>query len=355
MGNKLIVSPSYQADYEYCKLLYHRKHNLLLDFPEQPARAKDGQPLLGSLIHVTHAAYDTNEDYAAAVKAALRALRASIHYNIKYAPLVDQVERDALRIFRGGSVKDGRGKETRWISYPEWRTGLLGQDHDGRAGAPVVAHVVDVEKRLWVDVGPVVLAPKLDAVVCAQNVFGRGEETWWVEEIKSTGRDDSNWRWRWEMDGQTTCQIIAAEEHYDRAFEGVLINQVVVTRRKSVDARDDILQPLNKVVRYDARWVSKKPEVRALYMAYLEDLAKDFEARSARGEWTATGMLNRHCDLCSHRPVCSGRMPTAALKPVPKDEITVEFERRRKASIPKESEKTTEGRKRRARKKTLLD
>ena len=93
---------------------------------------------------------------------------------------------------------------------------------------------------------------------------------------------------------------------------------------------------MNKVVRYPARWVSKKPEVRAHYMAYLEDLAKDFEARSNRGEWTATGMLNRHCDLCTHKGVCSGRASPATLQPIPKDELQLEFERRRKKSLPKE-------------------
>lgn len=325
LAPKLILNPSRLQDLEKCKLLFHRKHNLLLDFPGPPASAKSGQPLLGTLTHVAQAAYDTSFDFKKAIANHLRDLRKTIYYNVKYAPLVDQIERDAIKIFRGGEVTDGRNKVTTWPSYPTWRGTMFGVEPDDAGWRiPVEVEIVDVEKRLWADVGPVILAPKLDAVIRVYNVFGDNEETWWVEEHKTTARDDSNWRWRWEMDGQTTAQILAAEEAYGVDFEGVLINQVVVTRRKG----DQGLMPLNKVVRYPARWVSKKEEVRTLFRVHLEDLAHDFEARSRRGQWTATGMLNRHCDLCNHRDVCSGRKPSSSLQPIPKDPIRVEFERR---------------------------
>lgn len=342
---KLILNPSRLADYESCKLLYHRKHNLLLDFPSPPLDPKSGQPLLGTLVHATQAAYDTGQDYKKAVAQSLRGLRKSIYYNVKYAPQVDKVEREALKVFEGGTVKDGRGKPNSWPSYPEWRESIGGmttpEDDNSFRPSRAEVEVVDVEKRLWADMGPVVLAPKLDSVIRAYNVFGRDEETWWVEEHKTTGRDDSNWRWRWEMDGQTTMQILAAEEHYQVEFEGVLVNQVVITRRKGEGSG---MQPINKIVRYPARWVSKKEEVRGLFRSYIEDLARDFEARSARGEWTATGMLNRHCDLCGHRSVCSGRKPAATLQPIPPDELQTEFERRVKKALahvdtPKEYER----------------
>jgi len=322
---KLILNPSRQAKFAQCVLLYHRLYNLMLDKPDLPVNVKSGQPLLGTLLHATQAAYDTGKDYKKAVAAELKKLRASIHYNIKYAATVDRVEREAIQIFRGGSVKDGKGKETKFPGYPEWRQNMAGMLPEN-APRPVGVEIVDVEKRLWVDVGPVVLAPKLDCVLKATNVFGRGETTWWVEEHKSTGRDDSAWKWRWTMDGQTTCQIVAAEQHYDVDFEGVLVNQVVVTRQKPKDK--GTLPPINKVIRYDARWVSKRPEVKALYMDYLEDLAQDFKDRSARGSWPATGMMNRHCDLCHHKSICSGRESARVLQPVPPDELQLEFERR---------------------------
>lgn len=347
---KLILNPSRLADYDYCKLLYNRKHNLLLDFPSPPLSPKNGQPLLGSLIHATQAAFDTGQDYKKAVDKALKELRKSIYYNVKYAPMVDKVAREALTVFRGGTVKDGKGKPHTWPSYPEWRENIAGMttpegDNSFRLSRAEV-EVVDVEKRLWSNVGPVVLAPKLDAVIRAYNVFGQDEETWWVEEHKSTGRDDSGWRWRWEMDGQTTAQILAAEKHYNVRFEGILVNQVLVTRRRTDQPG---LPPINKIVRYPARWVSKKEEVRTLFMNYLEDLVRDFEARAKSGNWTATGMLNRHCDLCSHRAVCSGRKSALTLQPIPPDELQIEFERRAKKAVRKVDSPKEAARKQRSR------
>jgi hypothetical protein len=330
---KLILNPSRQTAYVDCKLRYHYLYNLFLNKPDLPVKQTDGQPLLGSLIHATHQAFDSGKDYTKVVDRVVRDLKKSIHYNVKYSVLVDQVIREALQIFRGGSVKDGRGKETKWASYPTWRNKMSGFVPADRAdpdttGPPVHVEVVDTEVRLMADVGPVVLAPKLDAVIRAHNVFGQDEETYWVEEHKSTARDDSQWRWRWEMDGQTTCQIVAAEHHYGIDFEGVLVNQIVVTRRKT-DTPGRI-PPINKVIRYDARWVSKKPEVRALYMNFLEDLALDFEDRSVRGAWVADGMMSRKCDLCHLRSICSGRESASVLQPYPPDDVQLEFERRAK-------------------------
>jgi hypothetical protein len=322
--SKLILNPSRQAAYTMCKLRYHYLYNLFLDKPSMPFDPKNGQPLLGSFIHATHQAYDTGADYIKVVDREVKKLKRSVHYNVKYSVMLDQIIRESLQIFRGGSVKDGKGKATHWASYPDWRNEMFGIDKNHE----VEVEIVDTEVRLMADVGPVVLAPKLDSVVKAFNVFGRDEETWWVEEHKSTGRDDPNWKWRWTMDGQTTCQIVAAEHHYGVDFEGVLVNQVLVTRRKS--ETDGRIPPINKIARYDARWVSKRPEVRALYMNFLEDLARDFEDRSVRGAWVADGMMNRQCDLCHLKGICSGRESAAVLQPYPHDELQVEFERRTK-------------------------
>lgn len=345
MQNKLILNPSRQATLESCKLLYHRLYNLFLDLPGPPISSKSGQPFMGSLIHVTHAAFDTGSDYKKAIKAEIKKLHKTIHYNVKYAPMVDQLEREAIKIFEGGVVKDGNGKPHKFESYPTWRENMTGMSsRDDEKGEPIEVDVVDVEKRLWADVGPVILAPKLDCVLVAYNLFGRDEETWWVEEHKSTARDDSGWRWRWEMDGQTTCQIVAAEKHYGKPFEGVLVNQVVVTRQKpKLQTR---LPPINKVVRYPARWVSKKPEVRAHYMTYLEDLAKSFDVKVHSGDWPATGMLNRHCDLCHHKPICSGRQSADTLQPTERDEIQLEFEKRHAKALPQVKERKTKTRRR---------
>lgn len=327
---KLILNPTRQSKYVLCKLLYNTLYNLFLDKPTMPFGLKNGQPYLGTLLHATQAAFDTNEDYIKAVDFEVKKLRRGIHYNVKYAVMLDQIVREALMIFRGGSVKDGKGKENKWPSYPTWRENIGGFTSEAglTKAPPVMVEVVDTEVRLMEDVGPVVLAPRLDAVIKAINVFGHDEETWWVEEHKSTGRDDSGWRWRWEMDGQTTCQIVAAEQHYGVEFEGILVNQVVVTRqKKDVPGR---IPPINKITRYDARWVSKKPEVKALYMGFLEDLKRDFEDRSASGSWVADGMMNRHCDLCHLRSICSGRESAAVLQPYPLDDVQIEFDRRNK-------------------------
>lgn len=321
---KLIWNPSRQQTYAKCVLLYHRLFNLFLDTVSQPFDTQSGQPFLGTLIHATQAAYEVGNDYKKAIEFECKEMRKQMGYHVKMAPAVDRLKEEAQQIFEGGVIKDGNGKPHKWPSYPEWAKTLMGSTERER----VEYEVVDVEKRLWVDVGPLVIAPKLDAVVRAFNVFGREEETWWVVEHKSTARDDPNWRWRWEMDGQTTCQIVAAEAHYNVDFEGVLVNQVVVTRRKVKEWNKPYPPPLNKVVRYPARWVSKHPETRTLYLNALEDLAADFQRRADSGNWPATGMFDRECDFCRHRDICGGRKPASALVPIPKDELQIEFEKR---------------------------
>ncbi len=310
---KPIVNPSRLSDFYFCKLLYNELHNKHVDFSER----LDPRPELGTLIHEGQAAIDLGAPWKPVVKKAVQKARNSIHYSISQAAMLDQLEREAIIVIGGGHVTDGNKKRHKVIPYSEWREQ---QAYSTKA----------VEKRIWADVGPVIIAPKLDRVVTRRNTVSKLIE-WWVIEDKSTGRDDKNWELRWKFDGQTTCQLLAAETHFKKDFEGVMVQKILITRQNSKSwDKKHLPQPLNKVERHPSRWVSKPPSIRALYMEFLEEFAAEFAWRNERASWPATGFHTRFCDMCRFKPVCSEAKNARSLVSTPKDDIDKEYEKRAK-------------------------
>lgn len=300
--DKPIFTPSAISDFETCKLLYKTRWEDLLELPV----ALNPQPTLGTLGHVMQAAYEEGADAAKALAAAIRKLKTGPNYGTAQFRTLSQLETEASLMFRGGTVKDSKGKATSFPGYADYRSGLR------VSGEPLVA--VAIEKTLFADLGPIIAAPTLDLVL---NTEG-GE--WWVAEWKFTERDDKAWEARWTMDGQTSLQVLAAERQYDQEFRGVLLLPVLYGRKRARDDQDSksiVGRSIIRVERPEPRWVPKNfAPLRANVMGHLEDLALEYVERKASNRWPASGMFTRSCDLCSLRGICKGTDDPRRLRPM---------------------------------------
>lgn len=302
MTNKPIFTPTSISDYDTCKLKYWWRWEKLLAFPSRVAV----QPTLGTFGHVLHAAHERGDDPAKSLAAEVRKVRSSTAYTALDHSVVEQLQKEAQKMFNGGAVKNSQGKVSRFSSYSDYRQGL---EIDGQR---LVA--MAVERRLIVDLGPVVVAPTLDLILCTED-----EKEIWVAEHKFTERDDTGWRLRWTMDGQTTLQVMATEEFYDREVMGLLLLPVSYGRKKKPKGSDDSIlkRPIVRIERLEPRWVVKNsPKLRSGMMDRLEDLKFDYLHRVHNHRWPPTGMLTRACDRCSYRGICSGEDSAKRLQPL---------------------------------------
>ena len=305
MTDKPIFTPSAIKDYETCKFAYLLLWERYLDFPTRI----DPRPTLGTFGHAMHAAHELGNDEQKALAREIKKLKTASGYSVKDFQILAQLERESKKIFAGGSVTDGKGKVTKFEGYGSYRENMTIQVR----GTAEQLETVDVEKRLFVDLGPIVAAPKLDLVLLSES----GEM--WVAEHKFTERDDAGWANRWLMDGQTTLQVMAAEKHYDREVKGLLLLAVLLGRQrapKGASSSSIVGRKIIRVVRPEPRWVSKNsPELRANYTGRLEDLAHDYKERLGSNRWPTTGMDTRTCDRCQFRGICSGQDSARRLIP----------------------------------------
>jgi hypothetical protein len=270
----------------------------------------------GSLVHEAEAAHDLCKQVSAAVKKLVQKWRTSFWYNVKYSAGISLLEQEVLKLHKGGVFTNAKGVGTKVKGYEEWSAKNL--HHSA---------VLDIEKRMFVDVGPVILAPKLDLVIETHDWFNDGENHNWVVERKTTGRwDDSAWQTRWSLDAQTSIQLLAAETHYDAEFMGLMVEPIQYTRQNRKDAPDP--QPIGKAERLPMKWVRKPEQVMVRVMALLEDIAIDLPRRLESNDWPADGMASGACDFCNMKQFCLGN--TVQLFPREPDDIDKHNGRKKK-------------------------
>lgn len=164
---------------------------------------------------------------------------------------------------------------------------------------------LDVELPIEVNVGPCILKCIPDKVV--SDAGGN----LWVVERKTTSRDDSEWQRQWVLNHQTTCEAIAAELHYNRPIQGVLIEQVVVTRKRAkVWPHYPLPQPIHSATWHPWRPVPKSQHVKNDCIRFLEDIVLELSHRV--NEWLlnsdimAAAPNPANCHRCSLHGVCRG-------------------------------------------------
>lgn len=305
MTDKPIFTPSAISDYEACKYRYYLSWEKYLDYPTRI----DPKPTLGTLGHVLQAAWEKHDDLTEALAHEIKKLKTASGYGAKDFSTLSQLKAEALKVFMGGPVRDSKGKEIKFLGYADFRAQLRVRIQ----GVEETLMTIGVEKRLFADLGPIIAAPKLDLVLESES----GE--FWVAEHKFTERDDKKWAHRWLMDGQTTLQVLAAEQHYGCRVAGLLLLPVLYGRKRAAKDQSSesiVGRPIIRVERPEPRWVPKNsPELRANYIARLEDLAYDYKERLKANRWPTTGMDIRSCDNCQFRGICSGQDSPKRLVP----------------------------------------
>lgn len=282
---KPVLNPSRLKDLAKCGFLGYIKYveNKTLLPKLAPKRE------FGTLVHEAEGAHDSGKNVKRALTKKVKEWRTSFWYNVGYSKDITLMEVEALKLHEGGTFTDGKDRATKVESYQEWFNKNLKD-----------TAVVDVEKRLFVDVGPVILAPKLDLVIKTKGWFETGREDYWVVERKTTMRwNDVGWQDRWSLDGQTSLQLIAAEEHYKKEFAGVMVEPIQYTRQNRKDIKD--LQPIGKVERLPMKWIRKPQAATVRMMNLLEDIVGGLYESSE-----ADGMLSGACDYCDMRKYCLG-------------------------------------------------
>lgn len=297
---KPIFTPSALSDFDTCKLRYCLGWEKLLTFPSGVAV----QPTLGTFGHELHAAHERGDDPGKTLNSAIKKVKNSTAYTAVDFPVIQKLQKEALMMFTGGSV-GGTTKSYRFPGYPQYRAGLRIRNQK--------LITIAAEQTLTADLGPVIIAPTVDLVLATED-----EKEIWVAEHKFTERDDADWKLQWLLNGQTTLQVLAAEEHYNREVKGLLLLPVLYGRKRGKPGEKGILnRPIIRVERPEPRWVPKNSStLRSGMMDRLEDLAIEYPERLANNRWPPTGMNTRSCIKCTYNSICSGENSSKRLQPM---------------------------------------
>lgn len=302
---KPILNPSRLKALAACWFKYFVLYVKNLAGPENFAYKRE----FGTYVHVAEGAHDMGDSPKEALELQTRAFKREGWYNVKLSGALKQLELEALKLHEGGEFKNAKGQGTKVESYRRWKTKNLKN-----------AKVVEVELRLYADVGPVILAPKLDAVIESDGWTGASGVETWVHERKSTERwMDKTWEWRWTMDGQTTAQMLALEVEDGETPSGVMVEPIQITRQSRQDVPDP--QPIGKAARLDLKWVRKPQRILDAYRDWLEDVAFELQMRHENNSWPKNGMDNGACDLCGFKKLCKGDISLDLLSPRTPDEV----------------------------------
>lgn len=283
--------------YAWCKFLYFTRYLKNLDAPFRASAPRE----LGTFVHEGEAAEDGGKPARAAIKRALKAFKLSSGYQVKDSATLEQVAQEAKQIIEGGIWVNGKGQRSSNESYEMWK-----REHFRLKSPRQRAKVLDVEKRFFTDIGPLILAPKLDMILETRNWCGQGVEHWPVEKkvtSKYAGEGDAQVAWlnRWRMDIQTTIQVVALQ-HEGYEVMGCMIQPIVYSRQNCKGKQDP--QPIGKVNRPPLKWTRKPKSIIAHFVAWMEDLPKEILQRTESNYWPTDGMANGSCDLCSLAAYC---------------------------------------------------
>jgi len=266
-------------------------------------------PTLGTLIHAGEAAIDQDMPAETGIETAIEKLAREAMLPVIGSPLIDQFRQEALTIVNGGTIVDGRGTRKKIESYEKWRA---------RAQQEDPFEVSFVETRLYADVGPLILAPKLDLAIDSELGL------WPVErKTKATYSENKSWL-TFRLHHQLLTQILALEKVTGREVAGAMVRIVPYSRQNKKDWTSSLPQPLSNARRIDPIWIRRSAHTEALFMARLEDIAIEYRERVQSNHWTATGITNGMCGLCEFNALCRGELDPKLLKPRPPDELDIE-------------------------------
>ena len=301
---KPILNPSRLKALSQCWFRYWVNFVMDLEATDNFAHKRE----FGSYIHEAEAAFDQMSDVKKALAAQTRKFKREDWYNPMLTKALAQLENEALLLHNGHIFTNAKGQKTVVESYNDWA-------HKNMQNS----QVLEVEKRLFVDLGPIIVAPKLDFILETDGWFASGNELW-VGERKTTERwDDKNWQWRWTLDGQTTIQALALEKKYGREIAGVMIEPVQITRQQRKGVDDP--QPIGKAQRLLMKWTRKPRAVMDDMMFYLEDVKYELQMRAERNNWPKNGAMGGACDFCKLKKLCKGEIDMRSLHDRKPDEV----------------------------------
>jgi len=296
---KLIFNPSRLRDYAACKFRYFTKYIKKLAAPFRVAAPRE----LGSFIHAGEAAVDEGKPITAAIRRSLKAFKLSGGYQSADAAVLEQLAHEAGQIIEGGIWVNGKGRRSSNESYQQWKREnfrLKSKNPGSRA------KILFVEKRFFTDIGPLILAPKLDMGLQTQMWAREENEVWAVEKKTTTkwateGDAQVAWKRKWVMDIQTTVQYVVLEKEGYNVI-GCMVQPIVYSRQACKGKKNP--QPIGKVSRPPLVWTRKPAAVIAHFKAWMEDLPKEVLQRTQSNYWPADGMANGSCDLCNLAAYC---------------------------------------------------
>jgi len=277
------LSPSSISSLKFCPRRWTIKYKLNLDRPKR----LDAKMLLGSMYHAGTAAIDRGTDVICESDAIIdeaHRTRLSPTYIAHDSPLVDQIKHEVISLM------------------PKYRTfmkphGLVVTAVDHYEPWQTIHIERELKVKLYRDHVLVVIP---DKVIRDLNT---GEL--WVVERKTTSRDDAQWDRKWRLNFQTTAQVIAVEHELKAPVAGVLIEQVVITRKRSKSHDGPLPQPIHRVTFNPHRPVPKTPHLKAEAATYMESAVKELNWRRTyhRG-WDPN---YNNCERCDMQDVCTGQ------------------------------------------------
>lgn len=302
---KPVITGTQLAD-SACWFRYYIKHEKYLDLYVEDGVVAERE--LGTLIHETQAAHELGKSVTKALKARIRALKAGPGYKVLYSKLLTQLELEALSIYQGATVYNGKGQPHDVDSYSKWRATNLRD-----------AEVLHVEERFRADVGPVILAPRLDLVLGVTGWTGPDNYDVVNVEIKTTTRwEDANWLTRWQLDPQTTIQQLALQAprgHGGLGAEHVVTAVMPITYSRQQRKNVQGLQKLSKVKRLPLKWVIKPEQLVEEFKAQLGDFALELQNRREHRDWPKSGLFTGACRWCSLKKLCKAEVGSDQLRP----------------------------------------
>lgn len=271
-------------------------------------------PTLGTLVHSVEAAIDLGKDPESAIKGTLQQISSQTHIQSS-ATLLQQLAEEVRSIVLGKLFTDGKGTPKRPEKYSDWVK---------RQQKETPWEVFLVERRLYADVGPLILAPKLDlAIETTEGLFAVERKT------KSSISDDAKWANKFRLNDQILSQVLALQENFpQKRVVGAMVRAVPYSRQNSKDWTSDLPQGLSNVRRKDPLWFRRSPTTEALFLDLLVNVRREYERRLEKNSYPAEGLANGMCEFCDYQKFCRGEIPARALVPIAKDEITLEEERR---------------------------
>lgn len=285
-------------------------------------------PTLGTLVHAVEAAIDEKRDPRKALQGAVQEIASGLFFR-EDVPLLKQLSSETLSIVLGVPFLNGKNQKQTPEPYPNWLRRQQQKDE---------WEVLAVERRFYIDVGPLVLASKLDLVI--ENDLG----IFPVERKTRTDiSDKAEWIDKFRLDVQILTQVRICQGFYEGEVAGAMVRAVAYSRQNRKNWASDLPQGLSSVKRNDPQWIPRKPATEALFETYLEHVRTEFDRRTKDNCWPAEGFANGMCPRCQFQKICRGELSTSALVPLPPSEIEVESDRRRElpeATTPRGSRKS---------------